>query len=355
MSLMKNVKYHYAYDEAKSVVNIGSITSEYRQAHTFRCIACGAEMVAKLGSKNAHHFAHKNGEACNGETYLHKLSKMMLKKKFDQGSSFEIEYSRRAKCIKHDKCPFYKKGICQEYLSESFDLKQFYDTCTEEQAIDEFRADLLLTHSKEENHKPVLIEICVTHKSTEAKRNSNHRIIEIHIQSDDDIRKLMCSPIRESSEVLFYGFKEESKAIPLAKRNLFRFFLFRSGKAYVSNFEDKPKCDEGSRIQTDGEREKSPVLLELNIDGNTNYLGDITVYDYGLVYARSIGHYIKNCRLCRYHSSGFDTPIFCRLYKKCHTPKCSNPAEAMQCAYFKLDEERIKKIKETMPPVQEVE
>ena len=347
-SLMKTIKYHYAYDDTNAIVNIGSVTLEYRKAHTFRCIACGAEMVAKLGSKNTHHFAHKNGEACSEETYLHKLAKMLLKKKFDQSSAFEIEYSRRVKCAKHNECPFYKEGICQDTTFQKFDLKKYYDTCTEEQPVDEFRADLLLTHSEKENREPVLIEIYVTHKSTEAKLNSKQRIIEIHIQSDNDIRQLMRPLISEGSNVHFYGFNRESdKVAPLTKQRFFRFFLFQSGKTFVSNSEDMPMCNEGRR--------RPNALLELNIDSKADYLGDITVYDYGLVYARNIGFDIKDCRLCRFHRSGFDTsmnPIFCCLYKKLGTPQYPDPAEAMQCSYFKLDEERIKKITESMPPMQ---
>ena len=347
---MKTIKYHYAYAEANTLVNIRNITQENRRGHTFHCIACGAEMVAKLGNKNTHHFAHKNGEACSEETYLHRLAKIVLKKKFDQSSSFFIEYYRKVKCAKHSVCPFYKEGICQDRELEPFDLKQYYDTCTEEQQVGDFRADLLLTHSEKKNRAPVLIEIYVTHKSTEAKLDSKYRIIEIHIQSDNDIRQLMLPPISEDSNIHFYGFNRESDNVTLmAKRSLFRFFLFKSGKTFVSNFEDMPMCNEGRRRPT--------ALLELNIDGNVDYLGDINVYDYGLVHARNIGLDVKDCRLCRYHRSGYDTsmnPIFCCLYKTCGTPQYPDPTEAMQCRYFKPDEDRIKNINETMPPVQEL-
>ena len=277
---------------------------------------------------------------------------MLLKKKFYQPSAFEIEYSRRVKCAKHNECPFYKEDICQDSVPQKFDLKKYYDTCTEEQPVNEFRADLLLTHSEKKNRESVLIEIYVTHKSTEAKLNSKQRIIEIHIQSDDDIQQLMCPLIisEKNSDIHFYGFNRESdKVALLTKRYLSRFFLFQSGKTFVSNPEDMPMCNEGRR--------RPNALLELNIDNPADYLDDITSYDYGLVYARNIGFDIKDCRLCRFHRSSFDTcmnPIFCCLYKKLGTPQYPAPAEAMQCPSFKPDEERIKKIIKSMPQIQKL-
>lgn len=47
-------------------------------------------MVAKLGHKNIHHFAHKSGdESCFSETYLHKLGKLLSRNKFKNLQRFK--------------------------------------------------------------------------------------------------------------------------------------------------------------------------------------------------------------------------------------------------------------------------
>ena len=72
-----------------------------------------------------------------------------------------------------------------------YDLKEYYDTCMEEQQMGDYRADLLLTNSTRKDRVPVSIEIYVTHRCVEAKRSSALKIIEIHIRSDNDSRRLM--------------------------------------------------------------------------------------------------------------------------------------------------------------------
>ena len=70
---MADIKYSYAYD-GDVVVHIDDVSEH----GTFYCISCGKEMVAKLGDKKSHHFAHKvNDVSCNSETYLHKLAKLL--------------------------------------------------------------------------------------------------------------------------------------------------------------------------------------------------------------------------------------------------------------------------------------
>lgn len=247
---MSTITYHYAYNETHAIVDINDVTPENRTRYRFCCIACGAEMIAKLGNKNAHHFAHKGNESCNTETYLHKLAKKILKKKFDESHVFEIEYNRKVTCSECTSCPFYNEEICFEMIPEKFNLKEFYDICIEEQKIGNYRADLLLKN-KVNNTAPILIEINVTHKSTNEKLNSNFKIIEISIQTDDDIRELMAHSISESTRIIFNkNFKRNSnKSIPLEKKRVFRFYLFKSGKTFVSNIEDMPYCNEEKKNQ----------------------------------------------------------------------------------------------------------
>ena len=164
---MCTVRYHFAYDEHDSIIDTDNVSSEYRKEHDFHCISCGALMMARLGNEKAHYFAHKGGESCGSETYLHKLAKLMLKRKFDNSQSFVIEYTLRIKCSRNQSCPFYRKERCHDIIMGKYDLKEYYDTCMEEQQVGNYRADLLLTKSTRKDRAPVSIE--------------THRLSLIHI------------------------------------------------------------------------------------------------------------------------------------------------------------------------------
>ena len=308
-------------------------------------------MIAKLGCKNVHHFAHKSKDgACSSETYLHKLGKLLLKKKFEESPVFEIEYIRYMRCKKRDTCPFYTNE-CVEQIYEVFDLKKYYDTCVEEQQIDNYRADLLLFDSVGKYKQVVFIEIYVTHECTHKKQSSGQKIIEIQLKSDNDLYPFIHAPITECKSVKFIGFDRTSKTERvLAKRKLFRFQLFQSGAAYVSNFEDMPACNV--------KKINPKSILELNID--YSYIGNITAYDYGLVTALNMGYEVKNCRFCKYKKSGFETsmsPIFCCLSKKYGTPAYPKQSEASKCQYFRLDKMLIELLNKKLPniPIVKVE
>lgn len=346
---MTSIKYHHAYNELNEVVSIDDVDEEYRDAHTFKCISCGEEMIAKLGKVNTHHFAHKNEqEACGPETYLHKLAKLVLKQKFYSDEPFEISYGRHLVCSNASSCQFHTDNECEGIVEESFNLKDYYDTCIDEQEIDGFVADLLLTDSTGKHKQPVMVEILVTHKSTIEKRDSGHKIIEIKIKEESDIILLKHQPISES-EAEFIGFSKESRQkVVLDNRSIQRFFLYRNGAAFVSNMDEFISCkDVHTKLQKHS-------ILELNVD--SFYLAEISPYEYGYVKAMDLGYQIKNCMFCKYHRNGYNvglglSPIFCCLYKKYGTPENPKPTEAMNCSYYREDAARIKEVRDSMQSV----
>ena len=87
------------------------------------------------------------------------------------------------------------------------DLKQFYDTCTEEAQIDGFVADLLLTNSNNPKIQPLLIEICVTHACEEDKIKSGLKIIEITIKKEKEVVDVLEKELLE--ELPFASKKED--------------------------------------------------------------------------------------------------------------------------------------------------
>ncbi len=388
---MPKIKYHYAYDEEGNIVDIYNVSPEIRRMHSFHCLSCKAAMVAKLGDKNAHHFAHKkeNG-SCSTETYLHKLGKVLLKKRFEESPTFIVELHRDVECSKRSKCPFYNKEECRDGFYRNFDLKDYYDTCKEEQQVGNFVADLLLSSSKYPNRKPVIVEICVTHASTQEKINSGLKIIEFKIKSEEDLKKIVSTDIfteytyeeipeseiewAESHNMIlfgggtkenvdFYGFESTSEAdTQLDIRALSRFILFSSGSAIVRTV----SCIEGSQTPRS--------ILELDIDACVN---TSKLYECGLVMARNLGFNVKNCLLCgykrkniykekwddsrwlaehlhahygkRFNPDMFKSDIYCSLHKTCGTPLYPKQKEANSCPHFILDANLVMEANRELP------
>ena len=88
--MASTIKYHYALDETETLISVEDVCLEDRNKHRYTCLGCGAEMILKAGKAKARHFAHKvNTEHCGAETYLHKLAKRIVKRKFESDGKFE--------------------------------------------------------------------------------------------------------------------------------------------------------------------------------------------------------------------------------------------------------------------------
>lgn len=141
------------------------------------------------GQKKRWHFKHKSGTFCNYETYLHKIAKIRIREDFLKSERFEISFNPIHECSVE--CPIGKGIPCRRHKYVKFDIRKYYDKCEEEEApIEGFRADLLLTSSLFPK-EPILIEIAVSHKSTAEKIKSGYRIIEIPIESEEDIANII--------------------------------------------------------------------------------------------------------------------------------------------------------------------
>lgn len=79
-----------------------------------------------------------------------------------------------------------------------------------------FRADLLWSNPKNPQSN-ILIEIKVTHECTQKKKDSNLRIIEFDVHSEEDVDAIINNEIRESDKVRFYGFNPQL----IFQRNLY--------------------------------------------------------------------------------------------------------------------------------------
>ena len=346
---MSEVKYRNAYDESGRLVSIAEINDDNRYHHKYFCVGCGAELKPRLGTINAHHFYHIDSiHPCSGETYLHKLAKKKLIEQFYSSKEFIVAYYRVLTCMDKKECEFYSYRSCKKEILEEFNIKKYYDTCKEEQSVDngKYQADICISDSSGK-HSPILIEICVSHKSEKEKLESGHKIIEIKITSEEDIESLCHSKIvasnkysENSEQVVFYGFKKESLLKEtLRAKSLSRFILYDSGKAYVSSYDREFMCDSRDR------KHSSHSLIEFNIDEGNTY-GNLLVI--GLLKAQDYGHAVRNCQLCKYLKEAWEGPMFCTMSKNYGTPQHPNNLEALTCSYYRINKERIAQERENM-------
>ena len=343
------IKYHYAQDGTGTLISVEDVCPEDRNKHRYTCLGCGAEMILKAGKVKARHFAHKiNTEHCGAETYLHKLAKRIVKRKFESGGKFEIEYIQTVRCADADTCPFYNELLCKNDVYKSFDLRKFYDTCEEERSIDGYVADILLSDSTGKYSEPVLIEIHVSHKSTEQKVKSGLKIIEIRVSDEEDVNTLSEGSFKESrrdgdeGNAHFFGFRRDAvKLEPLSCRYISKFILFESGKTFV---QWRNTCREAMR------HHESKSVLELlieSVDFNVKY--QIGVYGIGYIVAVEKGYDVRTCAMCRFHRPGeWPFAFFCCLYKKRGTPQNPEAYEAIRCPHYTIDQSLVQAARDDM-------
>lgn len=331
---MKNIKYRYARNEQGVVVSINELTKETLNNQTYYCLECGKPLIAKLGEIRTWHFAHPNNDAqCNRESYLHKLAKHLIKKKFEQSPTFIIKFHSWCKCDNHNACPLYDFNYCRERVLNKYDLKEYYNKCLEEEVFGNFRADLLLIHSENPKREPVLIEIHVTHKSTEEKKNSGHRIIELTINSEDDIEHIINSPIieedsyREKRSAIFYGFKS-CKTTKCYKESLPQIIKFSDNI--------RIKYEECYKAFTNPYKDAHIITFIGHLEKND-------IEKYGYILTRKNNFEIKTCTLCKYYKDGI-----CCLYKKFYTDKYPKHHTARICKFYRENREEIERLKKTI-------
>ncbi len=309
---MAEIKYQYAYDEKGLLVNINELSVEDRNAHTYRCIGCGNQLMPRaIGSKyRKPHFYHKVMVDCNGETYLHKLSKRFIKERFEQSQQFLISFPTKVECNVED-CALRNINCTKEEFehNEQIDLRKYYDTIEEEVQVDGFVADLLLSNSKNPKLPPILIEICVTHPCDDAKRKSGLKIIELKIKSETDLQEIFRNNvIREDfydhyKQVEFISFRRHIRRKFEAK--IYRFIL---NKLSRSGYMTHTLCTSAKKML------RQDSSKELNVACRTREDDIPVIYPYMWLYRR---YGSRSCAICKfYHCGMFDAVPECKYNAK---------------------------------------
>lgn len=333
----------YALNSQNKLVSIEDVAKGL--ACECHCPACNEKLVAKnCGTKRIHHFSHASGADCKGayETMLHQLAKTKVQEAFLSKAIFNVKFEYRSYCPNINSCGFVRYDNC--YISEirTFNLKSFYDSCEQEvqyNSIDR-RSDLKIYSSKNNNIPPIYIEFCVTHASDDFKLHNGGKIIEIHIESEDDIDKIVAEGFTESTnsnqedvqETIFYGFKSEDyNATSISREIEFsRYVLYASGKSRC--YQDAACCKTISKTYKQS-------LLEICFHTPVAF----GVYDMAKYQGwKKFG--IKNCVYCKnYVDSYNDTGKLCRLYKYLGINKQEehDTARAKVCSRFIINKEEM--------------
>ncbi len=189
----EDVLFGYALlDNTRQVVGIGEIDRSFTRMHKFYCPHCHKEMYATLGEIRQRHFRHK-GDKCQYSKYLHDLAEHVFLEEYTkclkEGLPFNFEFSIPRPC--NEACVLKQHADCKEhYFHRKVDLTKEYTRISLETRveIDERyrRPDILLESL---DGKQLWVEIWVSHE-TEVDKRKDGRIIEIKIESEEDLEMI---------------------------------------------------------------------------------------------------------------------------------------------------------------------
>lgn len=344
-----SVKYIYAKNSFGRLVHIEEADTE----SIYYCPQCNNEMTPKKGNINAHHFAHKIECSCNSESYLHKIAKERFKEIYDQSSQFLLEYKLPKKC------PIFDEGLCecadrfctstQSSSVSTLDLKKTFDICMiEEQTSDGlFRADILLKDSTHRISKPLLIEFYHTHKCTLEKINSGYPIVEIHIETEDDI--ISSNRIKYDNRISLHGFKtiyhsgkdlyfgyftddSDANDLTVTTRNCLEIHKY--------NYSNRSECDYAFAVVIDP-TDYYFFSLDSRFKKNPPTIGEVVC---AIAYSKGFKTF-ENCAVCAHsrRSQYNETELWCTMSKEYPSlPKKPSNALNWDCRHLFPNIGRIK-------------
>lgn len=327
------IKYRYALNENGQTICADDIAGKVI-SEKFTCLGCENPLIARVnGEKVRPHFAHKTQVECSGETYLHKLGKAtfvdVYTRCLEAGEPFIIQLAATKVCRKFH--PAIITNCDLGCVEKEYDLTEYFHNVQVEKRDGQFVPDVLIS-SKSRPSEKIYIEIAHTHFMSERKESSGNRVIEIPIETEEDINKIRKSSL-SASDALFIGFNHATEAITdseckCAVKKCYAFFVYESGKANLEFNELRAVHSKArksdrliySNLFFSNAGAKSP--FENQTEGGRLFIEQVE-----LAANRNVP--IKNCYLCRYHAESYDAlkglPIFCKTFKKaCGSNEAAN-------------------------------
>ena len=220
---------HFALNTDNCIVNIKDV--DY-SGEPYFCPHCHNEMIAKRGNIRQWHFAHK-ADKCSYDKYLHSIAEIMIMNWFNQKEHIILSMDNYEKCDKYDNCVFHDEKNCKRAKRVQFDLKTYYSKCIQEHRSGDFIADLYCENKINPN-LPIFIEIFVTHECSQEKKKSGIRIIELSIQSEEDILNIVDSTnLNECEKVKLYNFRRKEISVKDFVQPFQKYILHYTLKSYV--------------------------------------------------------------------------------------------------------------------------
>ena len=348
------IKYQYAYDENKSVININDAV----KGNSYSCISCNDTLVVKQGKIKKWHFAHKHEQDnCSVETYLHKLAKQRFCDVYSDCLANNKPFFIERQCeIKFESCKENKKfNICEQCAyrrirTERFDLTKWFKNIEIERSIDTFRADLCL--STVDDSEKIFIEIHVTNKVSENKQNSEYRIIEIDIETEEDLLSFDNKILSPSEKIKFMNFNRPKKNVPndgKCEKAFLLLFVNKNGSVRFSDDLSILKLNEKLSKEKDNWVEYRIVSPKPFYYGGEDcqefevgwdFYNGAQEYKKFIAYCANKNINVKSCFICRYHAESNKeyavAPIFCKHLKK----ECKS-TQAVDCECFRKEHKYV--------------
>ena len=208
-----SIKHQYALDSAiGQFVDIEELEEKDR-VRGFHCLDCKNVVIPVMGKIQQRHFRHKVdiNSSCSGESQVHLSTKIAFFELYNNAVKdkleFIIEYNVEKVCNRYevDNLTDCSIGIS---VARS-DLTKDYTKIEMEKRVDRFIPDLLLI--SEDGEEKIFIEIAFTHKSTEEKKGSKYKIIEIKIDDEVNTELFQERVISEGDRINFYNFQKVFK------------------------------------------------------------------------------------------------------------------------------------------------
>lgn len=345
-------EHRFAKDEDGNLVDAKEFNPDERRTRKCYCLSCGDPLIPVLGQKRVKHFRHEADKPCNGETYLHELGKRMLKKRWDESTSFIVVFPQTKTFECSRDCLLKDEHCIRSEYGNPQDLKRFYQTCTIEKKYGDFQADLLL-EDKSGKFPPTMLEVCVTHPCSEEKKNSGIRVIEFTVKSEIDAASLYSMTLTKVGNISinFYGIKNTSivkKVDNLSWRDQYnesivKAILYETGKIYISYVD----CKRIASASADGIATAffhpsggwHPVdYIDIPYDEQWYRIRRSHHRKKALAFFAQHGFNIKSCNYCyNLKEATYGDYYFCWSYKRHNTPKYPDPEHAYFCSRYLPD------------------
>lgn len=336
----KNPKFLYAYNEFDDLV---CINDSQLVGSKFTCPnpKCRGEMIARRGEINAYHFAHKSAE-CKYDHYLHTIAELLIKEWYNKSDNINISIPYKAKCSQIDSCKFssaYSRCVIEKN-TKPINLKKWYEKCEREQECiindHKFVPDLLLKKDDDDFKDCIFIEVYVTHPCEIEKLDSKINIIEIKIDSEDDLKTLFQREVLESDyTVRFHNFTIKN---PVVSQSEFNYCAVQKITVLPSGIVRQSfNCSSIDILNSNGGFELIVSKDDYNSATKQSF------YDVAVAVASQYVGGLRNCALCRYRGAKEYNFRICNYRSKEGKMVACDNRFAPTCPGYSIDESAVSK------------